>query len=224
MNARCAARSSVGDRDGKRHQTLAHDDRLAERPLRHGGLGKHELRLASADQLDIDFGEKFGVEQGAMLGASRIVDRIPRAEIVQPVRSAGMLAAGNQERIDHAFAREQRPAGALELGVEKSHVECGVMDDQRRVAEKGDQIVGDFREEKLVLEELIAEAVDRERLGRHAALGIEIAVKGLAGRYAVDQLDTADFDQTMAVQGIETRCLGIEHNLAHLSPMPPQMS
>ena len=42
-------------------------------------------------------------------------------------------------------------------------------------------------------------------------------MEGLAGGYPVDQLDAADLDQAMAVQRIETRGLGIEHNLAHES-------
>ncbi len=128
-----------------------------------------------------------------------------------------MLTARDQERVDRALARDQRPAGALELGIDKADVERGVVDDQRRIAQKGDQVVRHLGEKELVLEEVIAEAVHRERLRRHAALRIEISVERLAGGDAVDQLDAADLDQPMAVQRIETRGLGIEHNLAHES-------
>ena len=126
-----------------------------------------------------------------------------------------MLAAGNKQCIDHALARDQRPAGTLQLGIEETDIERRVVDHEWCISKKRDQIVGNFREKEFVFQELIAEAVDCERLRGHAALWIEIAVKRLPGRYPVDQLDAADLDQTMAVEGIETRGLGIEHNLAH---------
>ena len=64
-----------------------------------------------------------------------------------------MLAAGDQKRIDQPFTRDQRPAGALELGIEKAEIERRIVDDKRRVAEKGDQVVGRFDKKRLVLEE-----------------------------------------------------------------------
>ena len=89
----------------KRHRPLAHDDRLAGDAARHGCLRQNELRLTGADQLDIDLRQQFGVEQRAMLGAAGIVDRVARAQIVEPVRSAGMLAPREQQRVDQALAR-----------------------------------------------------------------------------------------------------------------------
>src|SRR5208282_5741856 len=121
-----------------------------------------------------------------MLGAAGIVDRIAHAKIVEPIGPAGMLAARNQERIDHTLARYQGFTRTLQLGVEKAEVERGIMDHERRVTEKSNQIVGHFGEESLILEELLAQAVNGERFGRHAALGIEVGVEGLPGRYAID--------------------------------------
>ena len=68
------------------------------------------------------------------------------------------------------------------------------MDDKRCIAEKCDQVVRHLREKHLVFEEFLAEAVNRERLRRHATLRIEILVEGLAGGNAVDQLDATDLD------------------------------
>ena len=39
----------------------------------------------------------------------------------------------------------------------------------------------------------------------------------VAGRDAIDELDTADLDQAMAVQRIETGRFGIKHDFAHLT-------
>src|SRR5262249_143087 len=57
----------------QRQGAFPHGDDLAGR---HDGrpLRKDKLRLARADQLDIDLAQKFGMEQRAMLGASRIID------------------------------------------------------------------------------------------------------------------------------------------------------
>src|SRR5580693_6685700 len=126
-----------------------------------------------------------------------------------------MLAARNEQRIDHALAGDQRPPSALELGIEEGDVESGIVDDQRRVAEEGDQVVHDFGKESLVLEELIIEAVNRKRFRRHAALGVEIAVERLARGDAVDELDAADFDHAVPGKRIKAGGFGIEHDLAH---------
>src|SRR5271170_5917704 len=103
-----------------------------------------------------------------------------------------MLAAGDEQRIDHSLPPDERAAGTLQLGIDETDIEHRVVDDERRIAKKSDQIVGNFCEKEFVLQELVAETVDRERLRGDAALRIKIAMKRLPGRYAVDQLDTAD--------------------------------
>ena len=50
---------------------------------------------------------------------------------------------------------------------------------------------------------------------RHVALGIDVAVKGLPGRHAVEDLDAADLDQPIAAQRIEASGFGIENDFAH---------
>ena len=107
-----------------------------------------------------------------------------------------------------------RPS-AFELGIEKAKIERRIVDDKRRIAEKGDQVVSRFGKKRLVLEELLAQAVNREGLRRHAAFRIEVSVERVAGRDAIDQLDTADLDQAMAIQRVETGRLGIKHDFAH---------
>ena len=50
---------------------------------------------------------------------------------------------------------------------------------------------------------------------RHVAFRIEVAVERPAGRKAVDQLDAADLDQPVALDGVEAGGFGVEHDLAH---------
>src|SRR5262249_27409475 len=60
------------------------------------------------------------------------------------------------------------------------------------------------------------QAMDGDGLGRDVALGIEVAMKTLPARYAVDELDAADLHQSMPLEGIKPRGLGIEHDFAHV--------
>src|ERR1700733_14171771 len=204
-----------GHRDQERYRALANNNRHPDGLTGRCCLRQHQLRLARANKLDIALGKQFGVQQRAVLGAARVVDRVAQAQIVEPIGTAGMLAASDQKRIDQPFAGDQRPAGAIELGIEEAEIERRVVNDKRRVRKKSDQVVGLLAKERLVLEELFAEAVNREGFGRHAALGIEIDVKGLAGRDAIDQFDATDLDQTMVVQRIETGRFSIKNNFAH---------
>src|ERR1700679_4210446 len=55
----------------------------------------------------------------------------------------------------------------------------------------------------------------REGLRRHVAFWIEMAMEGLAGRHAIENLDTADFNQPIAPQRVEAGGFGIENDFAH---------
>src|SRR5690348_5273051 len=170
---------------------------------------QNQDRLPCADQVDIDFSQKLGVEQRAMLGAAGIVDRIARAEVIEPVGNARMLAPRQQQRVDQPIPRDRRLFQAVQFGV---------VDHQRRVADEGEKLLHHLVEQRLVRQELGREAVNRKGFGRHLPLRIDVAVKGLTGRHAVDQLDTADFDQAVAAQGIEAGGFGVEDDFAHGLP------
>jgi hypothetical protein len=55
----------------------------------------------------------------------------------------------------------------------------------------------------------------RECFRRHVALWIEMPVKGLAGRHAIEDLDAADFNQPIAAQRIKAGGFSIENDFAH---------
>ena len=59
------------------------------------------------------------------------------------------------------------------------------------------------------------QAMHLERLARHVALGIDVAMERLAGRHAVEDLDAADLDKPIAAQRIEPGRFGIENYFAH---------
>ena len=77
------------------------------------------------------------------------------------------------------------------------------------------ELVDHLVKQRLAGEELGRQAMHVKGLRRHVALGIDVAVKGLPGRHAVEDLDAADLDQPVAAQGIEAGGFGIENDFAH---------
>ena len=179
------------------------------------GLRKNKLRLPSADQLDIHLGQEFRIEQCAVLDAARVIDGIAHAQIIEPIRGAGMLAAGDQQGIDHPLAVDHNAPGPFQFGIQKAKIEHRVMSDQLRVAKKFDEFLDLLGEERLIPQKLDRQPVNFEGRFRHVAFRVEITMEGLAGRKAVKQFDTADLDQSIALKGIEACGFGIENDLAH---------
>ena len=143
--------------------------------------GEDQRGLAAAGQLGIDLGEDLGVEQGAVLGAPRIVDAVAPAERVEADRRAGMTAPRQGQRIDHPLQIERWSPQRDELRRDEAEVELGVVGDELGALEEGGQLVDDLGEQRLAGEERRGEAVDAEGLLRHVALRVEIMVEGLAG-------------------------------------------
>ena len=133
-----------------------------------------------------------------MLGAAGIVDRIARAEIIETVRHAGMLAPRQQQRVHQPFPRNRRPFDALKLGVKEGDIKRRVVDHQRRVADEFQEFLDHIGEQRFVGEELAGKTMHGIGFSRHFALGIEMPMKGLAGRHAIENLDTADLNQPVA--------------------------
>src|SRR5262249_2538055 len=161
--------------------------------------------------------------QRAVLGAMRIINCKPRAKVIEAVWRSRVFAARQQERIKHPLTRKEQLAGTLEFGIEKGEIKQRVVRNKRRIADEYNQVLDDFGKERLVFEKLGRQAVDRNGFGRHLALRIEIAMKTLPGRNAIDELDAADFHHPMALKGIESRGLRIEYDFAHgnVSAMMP---
>src|SRR5262249_15923996 len=184
---------------------------------------EYKLSLPGPNQLEIDVRQKFGVEQRAVLGAMRIINCKAGGKVIEAVWRSRVFAARQQERIKHPLARKEQLAGTLEFGIEKGEIKQRVVRNKRRIADEYNQVLDDFGKERLVFEKLGRQAVDRNGFGRHLPLRIEIAMKPLPGRNAIDELDAADFHHPMALKGIESRGLRIEYDFAHgnVSAMMP---
>jgi hypothetical protein len=59
--------------------------------------------------------------------------------------------------------------------------------------------------------------MDLDCTPRHVALGVHMRVPDAPRRNAVEELDAADLDDAVALEGVEPRGLGIEHDRAHAS-------
>ena len=73
-----------------------------------------------------------------------------------------------------------------------------IVDHQRRIAQKFQEVFHDVREQRLVGKEFIGQAVDAGGFDRHLAFRIEIGLERAASGKMVHQLDTADFHNTVA--------------------------
>jgi preprotein translocase subunit SecB len=182
-------------------------------------LDEPQLRLAGADQLDIDLGQQLCVEQGAVFGAPRAIDAEAGAEVVEPVRPRRITAPRQQQGIDQPHAPDQRLAAALQLRIEEAEVEAGVMRHQHGIAEEFDEFLDRIGKARLVFEEFGREPVDGKGFRRNVPFRVEIAMEAAAGGKTVEQLDAADLDDPMALIGVETCGFGIENDLAHASAM-----
>src|SRR6266545_6935410 len=126
-----------------------------------------------------------------------------------------MLAAGQEQRIDQPVAQNWLPLDAVKLRIDEADVERGVVNHKRRVADEFQELLDHFREQRLAGKELAGQAVHGKRFRWHVALGIDVAVKGLPRRHAVEYLDAADRDQAVAAQRIEASGFSIENDFAH---------
>ena len=89
------------------------------------------------------------------------------------------------------------------------------MDHQPVRPDKREELVDDDAKRRLASEEFRGYSVNRERILRHLAVGIDVSMKFTAGWDMMDQLDAGDFNETMAFSGVEARGFGIEYDLAH---------
>jgi hypothetical protein len=60
--------------------------------------------------------------------------------------------------------------------------------------------------------------VNRKRLLRHVAFRIDVAVKGLPGRHAIEDLNASNLNHTITAQRVQTGRFGVENDFAHELP------
>src|SRR5690606_5428442 len=164
-----------------------------------------------------DFRQQLRVEQGAVQGTVRVGNAVAVAQGIQRVALARVQRAGMQQRIGDlgAMLGDFAVADTGQFGIEELDVEAGVVGDELGAADELEELRGDVGEARLVGQELGGQPVHRQRFGIAVAVGIQVNVQVVAGDGAVDDLDAADFDDAVALRGVQSGGFGIEDDLAH---------
>ena len=174
-------------------------------------------------QAQIDFGEELRVKQRAVQAAVAVIDAVVFAECVQIVFGNGDFVFGELQGIGEREAVFEFEAGfgEFEFAVKEGLVERHVVRDELvRAVKIGKQIVEDSGKGRLTGDAFVGDAVHTHRVRLNALFGVDVLVKVIFGRAAVDEFDAADFNDAVTfgfVTAIEVHAggFGIEDDLAH---------
>ena len=180
-----------------------------------------QVALTAAEQLEIDRGQQIGIDQRAVKIAMAVVDVEPAAKGVQVRLRAGKFAARHRQRVDGLAHRQLLPSEPIQFRIDEPHVERRVVDDHHGFADKGEKLVDDVGEQRLVLQKLVAQAVNLERTGLYLALGIDVEMKLRAGRCLVDDFQRADLDDPVSLRRIDAGRFGIR-TISRISLSPDE--
>ncbi len=129
-----------------------------------------------------------------------------------------MAPKGQDQAVDDGAeigdARDLGPP-LLQLMIEKSHVEGGVMNDELGAPDESEKLLGDVAEPWLVAQEVVGDAMNIEGALFHVTIGPQVAMKIVAGGPPLHQFDAADLDDAMALAGLQASGFSIEDDLTH---------
>src|SRR5690554_309622 len=166
----------------------------------------------------IDIGQDFRVQQGAVQFPVAIVYPQAATEFVQTDPGPGILLARQCEGIQNGAVVFHTPVLAteqFEFVVDKANVESGVMDHQFRAGNKLHKLIDNLRKYGLVCQEFVTDAVNRQGAFIHFPVWLDILVVITLGDSAIDDFHTADFDDAVPFAGIQTGRFRIQYNLTH---------
>jgi len=113
---------------------------------------------------------------------------------------------------------------SAQFRVQEPEIEAGVVDNERRVAQKLEQRIDHGTERRFVRKKFIGKTVHALRLKRNVPFGIDIGLKALAARQVIEKFDAADLDDAMSVGGIEAGRFRIQHHFTHCCFASPSAS
>ena len=189
----------------------------------HGSSGGEVEAGLFGGQAQIDFGEELRVKQRAVQAAVAVIDAVVFAERVQIVFGNGDFVFGELQGISEREAVFEFEAGfgEFEFAVKEGLIERHVVRDELiRAIKIGKQIFEDSGKGRLTGDAFVGDAVHTHRVRVNALFGVDVLVKVVFGRAAVDEFDAADFYDAVTfgfVTAIEVHAggFGIEDDLAH---------
>lgn len=176
----------------------------------------------SARHAQIDFGQQFGIQQSAVQGTVRVVDLVAVTQRIQIVLLAGMQVLGHFQGIENRVV-QQRQTGQCQFGIEEAHIERRVVDDQFSAGDEFKQGRCDLDELRLVLQTIQRQAVHGGCAFVDLTFGIDVAVEGASRDLAPVQLDGGDFDDAVALLGVQSGRFRIQYNLSHVCSLNVSM-
>jgi hypothetical protein len=102
-----------------------------------------------------------------------------------------------------------------QLRIEEADVEIGVVDHEFRALHEGEELARDVRECRLRGEELVGDAVHRQRARVHFPIRSQVTMPVTTGRPAVNEFHAADLDDAMSFRELEPGRFGVKDDLAH---------
>src|SRR5690606_34851254 len=105
--------------------------------------------------------------------------------------------------------------GQAQLVVQEPDVEGGVVDHQLGAVDELQELVDDLREAGLVGQEIQGQAGDLLCALLELPVRVDVLVVGAACRAALDELDAADLDHSVAALPAQAGGLGVQDDLAH---------
>src|SRR5690606_16090053 len=145
----------------------------------------------------IDIGQDFRVQQGAVQFPVAIVYPQAATEFVQTDPGPGILLARQCEGIQNGAVVFHTPVLAteqFEFVVDKANVESGVMDHQFRAGNKLHKLIDNLRKYGLVCQEFVTDPVIRSRAIIYCEVWRVILRVISLGVSAIDDFHTAEFD------------------------------
>ena len=149
--------------------------------------------------------------------AMGVVHAQPLAQRIQRITLAREPLPRQQKRVlDRTTVLQSTMSfQAPELGIEETHVEGRVVDDQLGAFDEGQELIDHLRETRLVGQELPGQAGDFLRTGLELPIRIEVALEGPPGRAALQQFHAPDLDHAVALAPLKARGFRVQHDLPH---------
>ena len=89
------------------------------------------------------------------------------------------------------------------------------MDYQFVITDKRQEVADDFGKDRIVSEKRFRKSMNPKGFCRYVPFRINVLLVGLPRRHVIDQLNTTDFNNTVASVRVKARGFRIENNFTH---------
>src|SRR5690606_23012901 len=141
--------------------------------------------------------ENFGVLECAVQFALTVVDFVTSAQRIEIIFLPRMLVACQDQRVEYRTIICHWQMSLVQRGqfmVQKGNIKRCIVNDQFGISDKFQKGIGNGSEYGLVGQHLVGYAMYLDCAGFDFALRVDVDMQMTAGKLAVDQFNTADFN------------------------------